>query len=486
MSQDAEQPRSRKDLRRAQLSTSSNEVEAPEYPSVPLLPSPESSAEPVQEVSPVRHHGSHAAPLTGNSEPAEGQRGESAQSAARSRRAQESTRQTRRAEERARNAAVAPLPLALPEAPTKPPSASAAASPVATSSGTDLPEGVELAANEQRSSRRALDVPADGTAPDRVERSSEVRARDRAALRAYREVVDAVEVEAPLPSRKLLRKQQIDADRAPATNPQQILDADSLAAAKPMASDNATASSSMAAALAERDALVNDARAQLESMPPNGDPLTVDLEVLAQQKALAERAAILNERAQARARLAEESADARQKLNDPTTAHNLAMVTPLQFVKVPGVERPVLQAPATSHVPVVTRSNPTLLRPSRPPSTPPKSMPAVAAPTADQASAADESNQRSRAQVLRLAEQAARVRPAVIGKNNADQPVALKDGEVAPMPAQRAHGLEPLDAVTAGLGRVQRNRFLQWGVAVIGLGALIAGVSMIIITSMAR
>lgn len=482
MSQDAEQPRSRKDLRRAQLSTSSNEVEAPAYPSVPLFPSPESSAEPVQEVAPVRHHGSHAAPLTGNSEPAEGQLVESTQSTARSRRAQESTRQTRRAEERARNAAVAPLPLALPEAPTKPPSTSAAASPVATSSGTDLPEGVELAANEQRRSRRALDVPADGTAPDRVERSSEVRARDRAALRAYREVVDAVEVEAPLPSRKLLRKQQIDADRAPATNPLQILDADSLAAAKPMPSDNAEASSSMATALAERDALVNDARTQLESMPPSGDPLTVDLEVLAQQKALAERAAILNERAQARARLAEESADARQKLNDPTTAYNLAMVTPLQFVKVPGVERPVLQAPATSHVPVVTRSNPTLLRPNRPP----KSMPAVAAPTADQASAADESNQRSRAQVLRLAEQAARVRPAVIGKNNADQSLALKDGEVAPMPAQRAHGLEPLDAVTAGLGRVQRNRFLQWGVAVIGLGALIAGVSMIIITLMAR
>ncbi|MDQ6752875.1 MAG: hypothetical protein M3017_05575, partial [Actinomycetota bacterium] len=53
--------------------------------------------------------------------------------------------------------------------------------------------------------------------------------------------------------------------------------------------------------------------------------------------------------------------------------------------------------------------------------------------------------------------------------------------EMPPLPAGNAHGLEPLDAVTAGLGRVQRNRLLQWGAIIIGGVALIAGLSMLII-----
>jgi hypothetical protein len=46
--------------------------------------------------------------------------------------------------------------------------------------------------------------------------------------------------------------------------------------------------------------------------------------------------------------------------------------------------------------------------------------------------------------------------------------------------ANSAYGLEPLDAVTAGLGRAHRIRLLQLGVLALGIVALIAGVTMII------
>ena len=46
--------------------------------------------------------------------------------------------------------------------------------------------------------------------------------------------------------------------------------------------------------------------------------------------------------------------------------------------------------------------------------------------------------------------------------------------------ANTAYGLEPLDAVTAGLGRAHRIRLLQLAVLALGIVALIAGVTMII------
>jgi hypothetical protein len=41
-----------------------------------------------------------------------------------------------------------------------------------------------------------------------------------------------------------------------------------------------------------------------------------------------------------------------------------------------------------------------------------------------------------------------------------------------PLPAGSALGLDPLDAVTAGLGRTQRNRRISWGLAVVAVVAL--------------
>ncbi len=199
------------------------------------------------------------------------------------------------------------------------------------------------------------------------------------------------------------------------------------------------------------------------------DPLAVDPEVLAQQIALAERAAVLNKRAAAKQKLAEQArqeksgdqgkpAAAKQSAaksptldSGPSTANNLAMVTPLEFVKVPGVERPVMKRPSTTFVPLVTSPNPT---------TETKQGPAR--------------NPRGRAGVLARAEAVARnarKRTSVVESG--------QDAERAPVSASTAYGLDPLDAGTAGLARAQRNRLLQYGVLAAGLIALIVGIIMI-------
>ncbi len=89
-----------------------------------------------------------------------------------------------------------------------------------------------------------------------------------------------------------------------------------------------------------------------------GEPDAVDPETLKQQLAQAERAAILNRRAQTRQRLAEASRRDAETVGkagtSPTAANNLAMVTPLEYVKVPGLPHPVMRPPTTTHVPVTT------------------------------------------------------------------------------------------------------------------------------------
>lgn len=51
---------------------------------------------------------------------------------------------------------------------------------------------------------------------------------------------------------------------------------------------------------------------------------------------------------------------------------------------------------------------------------------------------------------------------------------------VTPIRARSAYGLEPLDAMTAGLARVQRMRIVQYSVVGLGALALITGIMMII------
>ncbi len=377
--------------------------------------------------------------------------------------------------------------------------------------------------------RRAADVPVDALGPAAQERSSQIRARDRAALRTIKELADKEEQLSGggPPTRRQLRLQQLQAEVATSMNP--IVPGPVAAAPAPTSAEDAPAKDPLAKDALAKDALAKDtAQAEAAKKPSTEkspgaplpatdragssnapaesemsveqalavrqliaaqvenqtaklehiaeqDPLAVDPEVLAQQIALAERAAVLNKRAAAKQKLAEKTqADAGKSTSDsgknasasggngkspaadagPSTANNLAMVTPLEFVKMPGIERPVMKRPSTTFVPLVTSAGPKV--------------------DAGQAQA-KKSGPRGRAGVLARAEavaKSARKRP---------EPAAEVAGEAQrpPVSASAAYGLDPLDANTAGLARAQRNRLLQFGVLALGIVALVVGIIMI-------
>lgn len=241
-------------------------------------------------------------------------------------------------------------------------------------------------------------------------------------------------------------------------------------------------------ALAARALIAEQARNQIAKMEhiASMDPEAVDPDILAEQIALAERAAVMNRRAIARQKLAEQAGAPAGPVKDagakesgaketaapnrpgPSTADNLAMVTPLEFVQVPGVDRPVMKPPATSHVPVTTR--PGTKVPAGTGKRRPSSRPAPA--KADAAS--------GRSQVIARAEAAARAatrpKPVMFPENQVDH---LQE-DLPRIPASAAHGLDPLDAATAGLARAQRNRVLQLCILLFGLVALVSGIFLII------
>ncbi|WP_441005498.1 hypothetical protein [Arthrobacter sp. PsM3] len=358
--------------------------------------------------------------------------------------------------------------------------------------------------------RRRIPGPADAIrSTPGSERSSQVRARDRATLRTIKELAEKegnLAGGGPL-TRRQLRLLQLAAETAPATSANLIVPASPRTRATPVVprpgkgpaaqqgvapgaaasakapeqkADGAPAGSAgqgpegmtVEQALAARELLAQQAKNQLAKMDhiTAADPDAVDPDVLAEQIALAERAAVLNRRAAAKQKLAEQNSKPEPARNDPTTANNLAMVTPLEFVQVPGVERPVMKRPATSHVPVVTSSAPRV----DPPRKSGKRRPASsrqrgAGPTA------------GRAEVLARAEAAALGASAMPAAANPAPARSEEDfAGRAPVAANAAYGLEPLDAATAGLGRARRLRMVQLAVLALGLIALIAGITLII------
>ena len=382
---------------------------------------------------------------------------------------------------------------------------------------------------------------ADGTVADGAgatersgsERSSQVRARDRAALRTIKELA---EKEGHLatggePTRRQLRLLQLAAETAPATAAQLIVPApprtranpvgaqpgagrgatpvpgEDPAVKEPAAKEAAKEAARKASqtpgqyagrgmpgpggrlpegmtveqALAARELLQQQAHNQLAKMEHIAatDPDAVDPGVLAEQIALAERAAVLNRRAAAKQKLAEQNGPPAPLRNGPSTASNLAMVTPLEFVEVPGVEQPVMKRPATSYVPVVTNPSPRVETPRKPGGRrPASSRPGNSGPTG------------GRAGVLARAEAAARgatgAAPSARASASAaaGNPAALESEDNfagrAPVAANAAYGLDPLDAATAGLGRARNLRLLQLAVLILGVLALIAGITLII------
>ncbi|XAS62788.1 hypothetical protein ACOM2C_04745 [Pseudarthrobacter sp. So.54] len=139
--------------------------------------------------------------------------------------------------------------------------------------------------------------------------------------------------------------------------------------------------------------------------------------------------------------------------NDPAAAFNLAMVTPLEFVRVPGIERPVMKRPATSHIPVISIPATTVPESRAEPSRTSDSLRTSSSHEAEPSQAG--------------AAPATSAGPADLSGTD--------DSARAPVAANAAQGLDPLDAVTAGLGRARRLRIAQFVVLGLGMIALIIG-----------
>lgn len=372
--------------------------------------------------------------------------------------------------------------------------------------------------------RRAADAPVDAEPTQSGERQSLARARDREALRAYKALAEQEQrkpQQQPL-TRRQLRQQQLDAERRAAglsTSRQPIVEpattgsgeSDSGAGSgqqetsgaegtdagqQPQPEDDASLNNlSVEEALAARSALVEQAKnqmAMLEVSQEQQDPESVDLEVLAEQKKLAERAAILNQRAMAKQRLSEENQRGKAQQNDPASAHNLAMVTPLEFVKIPGQELPVMKPPTTSHIPVITSNNqqvppvPEGTKVPPPPVTQPRfgqADPDTAAQEQDDPPSMGGTDTKSaRSRMLARAEAVASA-PAYVAdpvrSSRAERP-AESSGESGPISAHTAHGLEPLDAMTAGMGRANKMRTMEVLIVALGAIAIVVGFIMIL------
>ena len=342
--------------------------------------------------------------------------------------------------------------------------------------------------------------------PTPTQRSSQIRARDRAALRTIKELE---EKEGQLaaggpPTRRQLRLQQLKEQALTAANP--IVPPAAAPAPKAAPSSEGTAGAgettdrpkpapgsapagmTVEQALEARELIAAQARNQIAKMEhiASLDPEAVDPDILAEQIALAERAAVMNRRAMARQKLAEQAGtpaggqgtdSGAQDKPGPSTASNLAMVTPLEFVKVPGVERPVMKPPATSHVPVTTRPG-TKVPGTKVPGAG-KRRPAARpkAPAADPAT--------GRSQVIARAEAVAKAasRPQPVSRPAGQSEDLFED--LPRVPARSAYGLDPLDAATAGLTRARRNRILQFCILAFGILALVAGI-ILIVSGMSR
>ncbi|TDK24114.1 hypothetical protein E2F48_15200 [Arthrobacter crusticola] len=316
-----------------------------------------------------------------------------------------------------------------PDSSTPAPSASAASTPGDSSAASPAQGSASVAAARG------------GTAPDTSARQAEGRPLDPDGTPIERRVAQV-----PLEGRRDRRRRTGREGEGAAGEPQ------ATGAAPTAAQGAAGGDLSVEQALAAREVIAAQARDQVAMIEAaqGTDPFAVDPAILAKQKALAERAAVLNSRAQKIQQLSEENSQRRPQSSDPTTAHNLSIVAPPEYVQVPGVGGPVLKAPTTSHVPVVRRT---------PPSKPSVQVPAPAPAGKDP---------ERRSQVLAQAETLARSH----GRTT--------DDGATPVRAQSAHGLDPLDAMTAGLARVRRMRYLQFSILGLGVLALLAGILMIV------
>lgn len=302
-------------------------------------------------------------------------------------------------------------------------------------------------------SRRAADVPFD-MVPERAERDSLQRARDREALRARREAeakranaIQASPVEpsagddpAPL-TRRQLRLQALAAARAarPAPAPgetepaQRVHDADD---GKSPSSDSQ---------LSVEEAL--EARRQTVGTQPEDQPAAEDgddLEVIARQRELAARAAIISRRVAERERLKQSTSERKQQTADPFTGA-------MNRLRHEQAERDLantgINAPQTNGFQL--------------------EMPTTAERPGSAATAMGQAGNTSTPAVGSSAASAAE--PTEPGTQTGGQPVS----------ARSAQGLEPLDYLTAGVRRVNTWTLAVVAALVVGAGALVTGIVLI-------
>ncbi|WP_247828833.1 hypothetical protein [Arthrobacter antioxidans] len=319
----------------------------------------------------------------------------------------------------------------------------ATGSPVADHAGSGEPD---MAARNSSTDVSLQDAPADDGGAVRVElptrrqlRLQQVDGRAVAPDPATDQRVDVVR--APLPGGRRDRRRRSDArvasdPTAPGIAgsgvPAPGVTADGTAV--PPSSPRRAEDMSVEEALAARQSIGEDASEHLAGLRAAGaeDPFVVDPGVLAQQKALADRAAALNSRAR---RPQEPSVQNQQRTPppiDPTAAHNLSIIAPPALVRVPGSAQSVLRAPATTHIPIVL----------------PRPEPSAALP----------------------------VRTGESDSGGVEGPDPRASTQ--PIGARDAFGLDPLDAMTAGLGRLRRVRYLQYSLLVVGATALATGIIM--------
>lgn len=458
----------------------------------------------------------------------------------------------------------------------------ATVAPAAQSAATKPPASPEpkvAEATPAARNRRSAPGPVDSPPAPRTERSSLQRARDRENLRERRRLEGAVPAAettnipvvspgddpAPL-TRRQLRLQALNA--AKAAVPGAAMDSvDKSKSATPEASASAKASpagtkagardasgarpdTGERAAIAAAEAMsveeALDARRRLavekdtESvlLAPSEDFATVDLEVLAQQRELAARAAVISRRAAERQRLENEnSARLEQKRSDPFTGalHQLRdpeaekqlantgvsgpetrgirldLTGQLPSTKTPAEPADVAPTVAGAAVPAAA-SKPAVQQAKSGASAPAKGTmpqavkPAVAGkPAVQQAKPAvatpapAKGTKQQAAKPVVTAKPAQTAKPPVAAKPAAgteSEPVrpvgagkwarsrsaadAIESAEdIVPVRADDAQGLDPLDALTAGMRRANNMYLMVIAALAIGGIALITGIIMI-------
>ncbi|WP_417221009.1 hypothetical protein [Arthrobacter sp.] len=333
------------------------------------------------------------------------------------------------------------------------PSAHEQSAPAAESNASDDTNQLDRVSKANRS-RRAADVPFD-MVPERAERGSLQRARDREALRAQRAAeaqrasaapvapVERPAGEDPAPlTRRQLRLQALAAARAAQTAPA-TEDQDETAGT---GRDEAAGQEASGSQLSVEEAL--EARRQGVAAQPERQPTIDDgddLEVVARQRELAARAAVISRRVAERERIRQSTTERKQQTADPFTGamNRLRHEQAERDLANTGINAPQtsgfqLEMPATVERPRVAS------RPVSPEADSP--TPAIGSPA------------------------------GTTGWTSSRDPEA-EGGE--PVSARSALGLDPLDYLTAGVRRVNTWTLAVVAALVVGAGALVTGIILI-------